>query len=899
MAEALYSPDTQRQLRHNALEPARRAWCHARDDGATMYLVERDAQLEILHDRLRQATSGAGHLALVAGEAGIGKTSLLEALRARSGDVRVWWGACDALQTPHPLAPLHDIARDSAPDLRALLGDGDRVALFEGVLTQLQRGPTLFVVEDAHWADAATLDLLKFLGRRIGRTPCLLVVSYRDDEVGATHPLRRLMGELPASVLTRIDVPPLTSAGVDALAQRALRGAAGLHAITRGNPFFVTELLRQGIDGVPRGVQDLVLARFARLSREAQDIVRLASVVPARIERRVIDELLTPDATALEECLDSGLLVAVPGALAFRHELARVAVESALSAPAAQALHACVLRTLLHVPAVSLARVVHHATHAGDTAAVLRHAPQAAQQAAQRGAHKEAAAHLRTALEHAAALSDVEQAELFDRLSYECYLTERIADAIAARESALARWRAVDAEAKAGDALRWLSRLNWYHGNSGAARDYAEQAISVLQTLPPGRELAMAYSNRSQLHMLAGEGDAARAWGAKAIALASEIGDLETQIHALNNIGTAKCAEGDASGIADLERSLALALEHGYEEHAARAYTNLGYDTGAKGDYAKADAYLERGIAFCEPRDLESWTRYMSAYRCEVALWQGDFARAAERTEHVLRLPGLAPVSRMLALMVQGRLRARRGEANALEPLDEALALALPTAEFMRVGPVAAARAEAAWLRGDRQAIGPEIATAWHFFQGTTYLSWVVGELAWWQHRGCGSDKLGEDVLRHCAEPFALQIAGRWRDAAVAWAARGCPYERARALADGDSQAQLEALAEFERLGARVDAERLRKILQEAGVRGVPRGQRASTQAHPHALTAREAQVLELLCAGMKNADIAARLSRSVRTIDHHVAAIIAKLGVASRAEAIAAALRAGLAAPK
>ena len=154
-------------------------------------------------------------------------------------------------------------------------------------------------------------------------------------------------------------------------------------------------------------------------------------------------------------------------------------------------------------------------------------------------------------------------------------------------------------------------------------------------------------------------------------------------------------------------------------------------------------------------------------------------------------------------------------------------------------------------------------------------------------------------MLQHCAAPFALQIAGRWREAAATWAARGCVYEAARALAEGDAPAQLEALAQFERLGAQPDAEHLRARLHADGVRGVPRGHRASTQAHPHALTAREAQVLELLCAGLKNADIARRLSRSVRTVDHHVAAVIAKLGVGSRAEAIAAALRAGLATPK
>ena len=233
-----------------------------------MELVERDAALSVLEDRLRSVAGGTGHTALIAGEAGVGKTSLLQALAARRGEADLWWGACDALQTPHPLAPLHDIARASAVRFRSLLGaDGNRALLFESVLAELQqaRRPTLAIVEDVHWADDATLDLLKFLGRRIDRVACLLVLSYRDDEVAATHPLRRLLGELPARLLTRVDLARLSPAAVDLLARRALRSPAGVHSATQGNPFFVTELLRHGVDGVPRSVQDLVLARFARL----------------------------------------------------------------------------------------------------------------------------------------------------------------------------------------------------------------------------------------------------------------------------------------------------------------------------------------------------------------------------------------------------------------------------------------------------------------------------------------------------------------------------------------------------------------------------------------------------------------------------------------------------------
>jgi DNA-binding CsgD family transcriptional regulator/tetratricopeptide (TPR) repeat protein len=856
-------------------------------------LVERELALQLLADRLQGVAGGIGHMVLLGGEAGIGKTSLLKALAASRGAAQLWWGACDALQTPQPLAPLHDIARAGEGGFHALLAaDGDRAALFGAVLLELQRSerPVLFVVEDVHWADEATLDLLKFLGRRIDRAPCLLVASYRDDEVAVAHPLRRLMGELPGSVLTRMDVQRLSPAAVEVLARRALRSPTGIHAATQGNPFFVTELLQHGSGGVPRGVQDLVLARFARLDPKAQAIVQLASVVPAKIERWLVESLLGNDVAALEQCLDAGLLTASASTLGFRHELARNAVESSLSAPAAQALHARVLHALEQDGRTSapLARLAHHAMRAGDAAAILRYAPDAGRQAQQRGAHREAAAHYRAAVEHAAALPDVSKAELLDQQSYECYLIEQITEAIAARESSLELWRKAGDGLKAGDALRWLSRLYWLGGQTTAAMECAIQAIAALESLPHGRELAMAYGNRAQLHMVIGEADTSLLWGNKALALASALDDRETEIHALGTIGTAKVDIEDFTGFMDLERSLSMALEAGFEEHVARAFSNLSYSAVCACDRDAAHDYIERGIAYCEERDLDSWARFMSAYRCQMWLARGDWDRAVELAIAFLRAEVVTSVNRIPALVILGRIRARRGDADAREPLDEARQLASSMDMFRKYGLIGAACAEEAWLRGDLHAVVAEARAVW---DEDVSFAWVPGELAYWLQRADALDAMP----KRCAEPYALQIAGHWREAADAWERHGCPYERARALTDGDVDAQIEALAVFEQLGARPDAERLRRQLQAAGVRGLRRGQRLSTQANAFQLTAREVEVLQLLCAGLKNAEIAGRLCRSVRTVDHHLAAVFAKLGVATRTEAVAAAMQAGM----
>jgi DNA-binding CsgD family transcriptional regulator len=229
-------------------------------------------------------------------------------------------------------------------------------------------------------------------------------------------------------------------------------------------------------------------------------------------------------------------------------------------------------------------------------------------------------------------------------------------------------------------------------------------------------------------------------------------------------------------------------------------------------------------------------------------------------------------------------VQARRGDALADATLDTTLALA-PMSVALRC-----ARAEAAWLRGDTAAVVDE-ARQGLALAGDRGKRWYVGELAYWLHRAGAADA----VASPCAAPYALQIAGDWAAAAEAWKAIGCPYEQARALAEGDTSAALRAWRLFDGLGARPAADAVRAQLGKAARRQLPRIARPGTTSHPFALTAREAEVLALLCSGLKNAAIAERLVRSVRTVDHHVAAIYAKLGVGSRSEAVAAALRAGI----
>lgn len=864
-----------------------------------MELLERELYFDVLNSAYGCASGGAGCIALVSGEAGIGKTSLIQEFVAAQGDAaRVLWGGCAALFTPQPLAPLYDVARQVGGDLAtALATAGNRTAMFGATIDYLARStaPTVLVIEDAHWADEATLDLIKFLGRRIQRLCVLLVVSYRDDEVGAHHPLRSVIGDLPSTSVRRVLLPPLSESAVVTLAGRAGQPVPGLYEITGGNPFFVTEILAIPDGKVPATVRDAVIARVARLSDAAREIATVAALVPNRVERWLLNAVVSTDGHSLEECLRAGM-VARDQWIGFRHELARRAVEDQVSLPVAQDVHARILAALLAHGGqdITAARIVHHANKAGDSAAVLRFAPAAAAEAAALGAHCEAAAHCRIALEHGAALSDVERARLLDQRSYECYLTDQVAEAIAAREASLQLWRSIGDRAREGDALRWLSRLTWFNANKVAADAYATDAVRVLESLPPGRELAMAYSNQAQLHMLADESDAAIEWGGKAIAIASALADVEIESHALNNVGTAKLNLRDESGRWDLERSLSLAKSAGLDDHAARAYTNLSTTAARHRDFTRARAMLSEGIAWCEDRDLDSYVRYMTAFRAETSVALGDWQAASEDAEAIVNDSWVAPVTRIQALVVLATIRARRGDPGVMPPLDDAIRLALPTGELQRIGPVVAVRAEAAWLRDELPHEADHLARTYALAVGRGS-PWLKGELAFWHWRAGGTVDLSADF----AEPYALQIAGEWEQAAAAWEALGCPYEQASALADSsDEPALRKALAIFERLGAGPMVGITRRKLRAGGARRIPRGAQERTRNNPHGLTKRELQVLLLLAEGRRNADIARRLFVSDKTVDHHVSAVLSKLNVGSRGEAAALANQLGLRAP-
>lgn len=847
-----------------------------------MEFLERGEALNKLEEALQLAVAGNGRFLLISGEAGVGKTTLVEQFIHKQPQ-RVLWGACDAFFTPRPFGPLYDIATQVDGEIPRLLQDQlDRLLIFAACLKEC-RTPSVLVFEDIHWADEATLDLLKFLGRRMHHTCSLLIATYRDDELGAQHPLRLLVGDLVRQpAVKRLVLAPLSLTAVRQLAENYAGDVTKLHQQTGGNPFFVNQVLTSGGTGIPATVREVVLARASRLSLPGQAVLNTAAIIGQRIEPWLINQVAQGGTTAVEECLALGLLRVQNDSIVFRHELARQAILDEIPPHQRIRLHQTVLDALKTSSAAQkdVARLAHHAANANDSEAILAFARQAGFEAAQMGMHRAATTWFELVLPHAQALPAAEQIELYE--SYALHnQSQDLAKSFDAFQRIIELAQASNQPVLQGLALVRMAVVHYRLGQLTACDQLLQEALALLEPMSPNRALISAYPLVAMRHLFQGEAETAVAFAQKGYRMALELENIDGILQAYQVVGLCTMPHDHDQGLYHLEQCLQLALANNHFRVAGTLYSNLIMHQLDTLQTSKVEKLVETAKAYIVEHDLDFNLNMTRAWEAMLRFYQGRWSEGETLSRTVLQASP-APIARIPALVAQGRLLARRGEAaKAKALLAEAQALSNKVGNQQRIGIYYCAAAEAAWLRGDKAEVRHLLA---EFYETAVKnkLPGFAAELVYWRWQ------LGEPVETYdwMVQPFVLEINGDWRAAAAAWDALGCPYEQARALTFGDVEAQKAALLVFEQLNASPMIAQVSQQLRDAGVAAVPRGPRATTQENPFQLTNRQMEVWALLTENLTNGEIAERLHISPKTVDHHVSAVLGKLNVSSREEA-------------
>ncbi len=848
-------------------------------------LLERDRELQYLRQVVDDLAATGGKVVLVRGEAGIGKSALVSQLaRACAPAVRVLDGACDDLYIPMPFAPFWDIARTESR-IQPALDEHDREGVMRTLLEVVSEArPTLLIVEDTQWADEASLDAIRFLGRRIARTNAAVVLTYRDGEIDLEHPLRTVIGDIPVADVVRVQLGGLSRDAVAEMVAGSGLDPERVFEATGGNPLLAREMATAAGEGMASSLQDAVMARVARLSIGAQEAVKTLCVIPEPVPRSDVVLVSGIDDDRLDEGIRRELLVEREARVEFRHELLRRVVEASLSVGERLAKHRAVLAGLPEETHPCL--IIHCAVQADDVDRLLVISPRSARYAAAVGSHVQAVEDFRTLGPHLDRVEPGARGPLLDEWAEEEFFVDRIDEALRLNEMARELYRATGVRVHEARALTRAAQYHEVAGQRQHAVEAARQAVAILEGSGDRDGLARALEITGYLQLMAGEVSLVPQTVERILAVGGA--DLEPSIllGSLNHLGTATSLADYPNGHDRLEDAYERAEAIGDWYQAAHSLVMRAWTALEHRDLRVAGDMAQRAVALCGRHELSGLERVARGLHARMLELSGSWDQAADIARG---LADEAAIGRLVALPVLGIIEARRARPSAAVGLQEAWRSAIEADEFQRLSASAAANTEYAWIVG-HPAIPLEPFTA-VLREGTQRrLAWPTGLLAFWLWKAGHIEHMPEGV----ADPYRLVAEGRAPEAAALLEARGMPYEQALMLAHGNQDEQLRALEILETLGAPAVAAKLRRAMREQGFQ-VPRGRGRDTRRNAAGLTARQAEVLLLLDAGHSNPEIANRLFVSPRTVESHVAAILDKLDADTREAAVARARQDGL----
>lgn len=845
---------------------------------------ERSGQLDVLRSALDRARQGTGAILVVEGEEGIGKTSLVrEFLRGVETGDQVLVGVCDDMLAPRPLGPFRDMLRSRGRDTHG--GPEAREVVIDSMLDVMSNRlrPAIVIVEDVHWADDGTLDILRFLGRRMSELPAVLVVTYHAGALRGNPHLTRTLGVLDSAMAERIEIPLLSDESVARVAREAGVDPDEVVGLVAGNPFYLSEVLSSPTDSVSASVMDAVLAHFGALPDLTRATLEVVSVSPGGVGLDDLDELTGGTVEHLEPAETARIVQIDKGIVRFRHELVRLSVRESLTESRRIALHRRLASRLVETGADS-ATIVYHAQEGHLPELVLEYGPRACDQAAFVEDHQGVITLAQTTLALGGDLDDEVEARLNAHASYAYYALNRFSEALESAIAAVRGWRMIEpAGRRLANSLLLLSRMYTMNGNPGDARSAATEALEILESHGKSRDHALAFAMLGNLDAIEAECESALSLCNQALEKAREVGAEDVETHALIYRGLARIGLGDLGGFDDNTAAIegAQRLDHG--DFLSRAASNRAAALIWLGRHPESLLYLNIADEAASDHGLEHMVFHVAVQRGHVEMFSGDWTSAETRLRECVTTGADPAAVMVLPWALLGRILLRRGDSEGADLIERAWERAISSRQVYRLAVAGAARIEKGWLEEDTDLM-VETADKVLPLARKANLSYLRGEVIRYLQR------IGIDVEPEegCSPPYAAAIAGDTDLAIELWSTAGNPYQLAlECLESSDEAVVFSGLRSLDDLGATAIAARYRRLLRDRGMVGVPRGPRRATKEIAAPLTPRQLEMLEMVSRGLTSPEIADELFLSRRTVDNHIAAVIDRLGAASRGDAV------------